>query len=145
MFGWLEKKHWFLVSDVSGLVKGMTSNLSWLTVIAVLLVPFSAYLLWHTTFGLRLRSVGEAPTAADSLGVPVYRMKYIGVLISGALSGLAGRVPRARERGSLQGGPDRRARLHRPRRADLRQLDASRHRDGCRALRLRGRAPAAQQ
>jgi len=90
MFGWLEKKHWFLISDLSGLAKGMTANLSWLTVIAVLLVPFSAYLLWHTSFGLRLRSVGEAPTAADSLGVPVYRMKYIGVLISGALSGLAG-------------------------------------------------------
>jgi simple sugar transport system permease protein len=59
-------------------------------VIAVVLVPFSAYLLWHTKFGLRLRSVGEAPTAADSLGVPVYRMKYIGVVISGGLAGLAG-------------------------------------------------------
>jgi simple sugar transport system permease protein len=68
----------------------MTNNLSWLTIIAVVLVPFSAYVLWHTAFGLRLRSVGEAPTAADSLGVPVYRMKYIGVVISGCLSGLAG-------------------------------------------------------
>ena len=56
----------------------------------MLLVPFSAYLLWHTQFGLRLRSVGEAPTAADSLGVPVYLMKYIGVIISGGLAGLAG-------------------------------------------------------
>ena len=56
----------------------------------MLLVPFSAYLLWHTKFGLRLRSVGEAPTAADSLGVPVYLMKYIGVVISGGLAGLAG-------------------------------------------------------
>jgi simple sugar transport system permease protein len=89
-FGALEKHHWFFVSDLAGLVKGLTSNLSWLTVIAVLLVPFSAYLLWHTRFGLRLRSVGEAPTAADSLGVPVYLMKYIGVAISGALAGLAG-------------------------------------------------------
>ena len=69
-FGWLEKKHWFFVSDLAGLVKGMTVNLSWLTVIAIVLVPFSAYVLWHTAFGLRLRSVGEAPTAADSLGVP---------------------------------------------------------------------------
>ena len=90
MFGWLGRKHWFLVSDFAGLVKGMTVNLSWLTIIAVVLVPFSAYLLWHTTFGLRLRSVGEAPTAADSLGVPVYLMKYMGVVISGMLSGLAG-------------------------------------------------------
>jgi general nucleoside transport system permease protein len=90
MFGWLEKKHWFLVSDFGGVVKGLTANLSWLTIISVALVPLSAYLLWHTTFGLRLRSVGEAPTAADSLGVPVYRMKYIGVTISGMLAGLAG-------------------------------------------------------
>ena len=71
-------------------MKGLTSNLSWLTVIAILLVPFSAYLLWHTRFGLRLRSVGEAPTAADTLGVPVYRMKYLGVVISGGLAGLGG-------------------------------------------------------
>ncbi len=90
IFGWLEKRHWFFVSDLAGLGKGLTSNLSWLTVIAVLLVPFSAYLLWHTKFGLRLRSVGEAPTAADSLGVPVYLMKYIGVVISGGLAGLGG-------------------------------------------------------
>ena len=89
-FGWFEKQHWFFVSDLAGLMKGLTSNLSWLTVIAVLLVPLSAYLLWHTKFGLRLRSVGEAPTAADSLGVPVYLMKWIGVLISGGLAGLAG-------------------------------------------------------
>ena len=90
LFGWLEKQHWFFVSDLAGLMKGLTSNLSWLTVIAVLLVPASAYLLWHTKFGLRLRSVGEAPTAADSLGVPVYLMKWIGVVISGGLAGLAG-------------------------------------------------------
>jgi len=90
LFGWLENHEWFFVSDLAGLLKGLTSNLSWLTVIAVLLVPFSAYVLWHTRFGLRLRSVGEAPTAADSLGVPVYRMKYIGVVISGGLAGLGG-------------------------------------------------------
>ena len=90
IFGWFEEKGWFFVSDLAGLLKALTSNLSWLTVIAILLVPFSAYVLWHTRFGLRLRSVGEAPTAADTLGVPVYRMKYLGVVISGGLAGLGG-------------------------------------------------------
>jgi simple sugar transport system permease protein len=46
--------------------------------------------LWRTRFGLRLRSVGENPAAAESLGVPVYTMKYIGVVISGGLAGLGG-------------------------------------------------------
>ncbi len=58
--------------------------------IAFLLVPISWFVLWRTVFGLRLRSCGENPTAADSLGVPVYRMKYYGVIISGGLAGLAG-------------------------------------------------------
>ena len=53
-------------------------------------MPFSAYVLWRTPFGLRLRSIGEKPSAADSLGVAVYRMKYIGVTISGMLAGLGG-------------------------------------------------------
>ena len=47
-------------------------------------------MLWRTPFGLRLRSIGEKPSAADSLGVAVYRMKYIGVTISGVLAGLGG-------------------------------------------------------
>jgi simple sugar transport system permease protein len=46
--------------------------------------------LWRTAFGLRLRSCGESPSAAETLGVNVYRYKIIAVLISGAISGLAG-------------------------------------------------------
>jgi ABC-type uncharacterized transport system permease subunit len=53
-------------------------------------VPASYLILWRTSFGLRLRSCGENPAAADSLGVPVYRLKYIAVVISGALAGLGG-------------------------------------------------------
>ena len=49
-----------------------------------------AWLLWKTPWGLRLRSCGEDPWAAESLGVRVLRMKYYGVIISGMLSGLAG-------------------------------------------------------
>jgi simple sugar transport system permease protein len=88
--GWLERHRWFFLSDVGGMVKGLTGDVSLLTILSVALVPLSAWLLWRTRFGLRLRSVGENPGAAESLGVPVYTMKYIGVVISGGLAGLGG-------------------------------------------------------
>ncbi|MBN1093885.1 ABC transporter permease [Blastococcus sp. TML/M2B] len=81
---------WFLVSDVAGLLRGFTSGLGILTLVAILLVPVSYLVLWRTAFGLRLRACGENPAAADTLGVPVYRMKYIAVIISGGLAGLGG-------------------------------------------------------
>jgi simple sugar transport system permease protein len=68
----------------------VTSGVAVVTVLAVLLIPVTYLLLWRTSFGLRLRSCGENPAAADSLGVPVYRMKYIAVVISGGLAGLGG-------------------------------------------------------
>ncbi len=90
LLGDLERRHWFLLSDVAGIARGLTADVSLLTLLAVLLVPFSFFVLWRTAFGLRLRSVGENPVAADSLGVPVYRLKYAAVTISGALAGLGG-------------------------------------------------------
>lgn len=79
-----------VVSDVAGLLGGLVTNLTPLVVIGFALVPLSYYLLWRTRFGLRLRSCGENPVAAESLGVNVYRYKYVGVLISGGLAGLGG-------------------------------------------------------
>jgi general nucleoside transport system permease protein len=90
LLGDLERQHWFLLSDVAGVLRGLTSGVGLLTLLAVLLVPASYLLLWRTAFGLRLRSCGENPAAADSLGVPVYRLKYIAVVISGALAGMGG-------------------------------------------------------
>jgi general nucleoside transport system permease protein len=58
--------------------------------IAVFLVPLAWYVLYKTPFGLRLRSVGENPEAADAAGVPVARMRYAGVLLSGILAGIGG-------------------------------------------------------
>jgi len=59
-------------------------------VIAFALVPLSYYVLYYTPFGLRLRAVGENPEAADAAGVSVNRMRYTGVLLSGALAGIGG-------------------------------------------------------
>ncbi|WP_199486758.1 ABC transporter permease [Actinomadura logoneensis] len=88
--GSVEKHHWFLVSDVAGVLRGLTAGMSVLTLIAVLLVPVTFFVLWRTPFGLRVRSCGEDPYAAESLGVNVYRMKYAAVMISGGCAGLAG-------------------------------------------------------
>ena len=54
------------------------------------LVPVSWYVLYRTPFGLRLRAVGENPEAADAAGVSVTRMRYVAVLISGALAAVGG-------------------------------------------------------
>jgi len=86
----LEDTGLFFLSDAAGILGGLTRDVSLLTLLAVLLVPFSFFVLWRTSFGLRLRSVGENPVAADSLGVAVYRMKYAAVVISGAMAGLGG-------------------------------------------------------
>ena len=61
-----------------------------MTVLVFALVGVSALVLWHTSFGLRLRSCGENPQAAESLGVNVIRYKWIAVVISGALAGIGG-------------------------------------------------------
>jgi general nucleoside transport system permease protein len=86
----LQARHWFLVSDLAGVIGGLVTGLSLLTVVALLLVPGTWWLLWRTPFGLRLRSCGENPVAAESLGVNVYRYKYVAVVISGGLAGLGG-------------------------------------------------------
>lgn len=58
--------------------------------LAFALVPLSAFALWRTRFGLRLRACGENPAAVDSAGVSVARLRYAGVLIAGALCGVSG-------------------------------------------------------
>ncbi|QKW50334.1 ABC transporter permease [Streptomyces buecherae] len=86
----LEKHHWFLVSDVAGVLGGLVTDISALTVLAIALFAGTFLVLWKTSFGLRLRSCGENPTAAESLGVNVYFYKYAAVVTSGALAGLGG-------------------------------------------------------
>lgn len=62
------------------------------TYLGFAIMAVSALVLYKTRFGLRLRACGEHPQAADSVGVNVYRMRYAGVAISGALAGIGGLV-----------------------------------------------------
>jgi simple sugar transport system permease protein len=57
---------------------------------ALLMVPLSYWIVFRTAFGLRLRSVGEHPRAAETVGLSVYRIRYTGVVLSGILAALGG-------------------------------------------------------
>ena len=62
------------------------------TYLCIIIFVVLSVLLYKTRFGLRLRACGENPQAADSLGINVYRMRYAGTTISGALAGMGGFV-----------------------------------------------------
>ena len=61
-----------------------------LVYIALLIVPGAWWLLFKTTFGLRLRAVGENPEALDTAGVSVVKIRFIAIIICGVLCGLSG-------------------------------------------------------
>lgn len=90
ILGWIANKNWFFISDLTAVLRGITGDLSYVTIVAIAFVPLAYFILWKTAFGLRLRSAGEAPVAAESLGVNVYAMKYAGVVLSGGFAGLGG-------------------------------------------------------
>ena len=62
------------------------------TYLGIIILIISCIVLYKTRFGLRLRACGEHPQAAASVGISVYKMRYMGVLISGALAGIGGLV-----------------------------------------------------
>jgi simple sugar transport system permease protein len=86
----LAEKGWFIVSDVAAFVGALTTSLSTFSILVFALVAVSGWILWRTSFGLRLRSCGENPQAAETLGVNVYLYKYIAVVVSGGLAGIGG-------------------------------------------------------
>jgi simple sugar transport system permease protein len=88
--GWLEERKWFVLSDIAGFLRGLTEDLSFDIVLGGLMLVVAWYVLWRTPLGLRLRAAGEKPSAPDSLGVSVAKMRYIGMALSGMMAGLGG-------------------------------------------------------
>src|SRR5438876_8929739 len=84
-----------LLPALSGLLPFMPewrifTDVSSVSLLALVVVLVTRYVLYRTPFGLRLRAVGENPEAADAAGVSVNLMRYIGVMLSGALAGIGG-------------------------------------------------------
>ncbi len=86
----IDDKNIFFLSNISGLLYGITRDLSIVTVSLLLLVPLTSWILWRSKFGLRMRFSGENPMAAESLGINVYRTRYIAISVSGMLASLGG-------------------------------------------------------
>lgn len=62
------------------------------SILAIAVAIIAWFVIYKTPFGLRLRSVGEHPMAADTMGINVTKMRYIAVMISGALAGIGGAI-----------------------------------------------------
>jgi simple sugar transport system permease protein len=80
---YIEEKKAFIIN-----IHGFEFN--WFMVLTLFVVIAAYIVLYKTKFGLRLMACGEHPQAADSVGINVYKMRWAGVLISGALGGLGG-------------------------------------------------------
>ena len=65
-------------------------TVNWFIVVSVVALALAWFILYRTRFGMRLMSCGEHPQAADSVGINVYKMRWAGVLMSGALGGIGG-------------------------------------------------------
>ena len=112
IFGWespdwlltISKWEWWYISDLAQLSRGLLRGTSWVSIIALLLVPFTVWLIWRTRFGLRLRICGEKPSAGEAQGIDIIRYKYVAVIISGGLAGLGGAFISTELSGLFQGG-----------------------------------------
>lgn len=80
------------LSDIPVVGQIFFHNTSLVAYFGIIVAVFSWWVLKYTRFGLRLRSVGEHPEAADSVGISVYRYRYMGVMLSGLLGGIGGAI-----------------------------------------------------
>ncbi|CAM3706267.1 ABC transporter permease [Mesobacillus zeae] len=80
------------------------SRIPYTSYIAILAAIVVWYVIYKTPFGLRLRSVGEHPMAADTMGINVTRMRYIGVILSGVFAGIGGAIYALSISGNFTGG-----------------------------------------
>jgi len=91
VLGWIERQHNVpIVSDVAGLLRGATNGIYLPTLLALLIIPITMFMLWRTRFGLRLRASGESPQAGESLGVHINKIRYQALMVSGALASFGG-------------------------------------------------------
>lgn len=81
-----------VLGDIPVIGKIFFQNTYWTSFLAIIVAIIVWYVVTKTPFGLRLRSVGEHPMAADTMGINVTKMRYYGVILSGALGGLGGGV-----------------------------------------------------
>lgn len=81
-----------ILKDIPIIGEIFFENTSLVAYIAILISVLVWFIIYKTRFGLRLRSVGENPQAADTLGINVYLMRYAGVLLSGFFGGMGGAV-----------------------------------------------------
>ncbi|MFC4617405.1 ABC transporter permease [Camelliibacillus cellulosilyticus] len=88
----IDKTNVPLLHDIPVIGPLFFSNVAYTSYIAIIIAFIVWYIINKTAFGLRLRSVGEHPMAADTLGINVTRMRYIGVALSGAFGGIGGAV-----------------------------------------------------
>ena len=98
-------------------------NVDVTTLLALIVTILMIWIFYKTTWGLHLRAVGEHPAAADTLGINVYRVRYICVIISGVLAGFGGAAMTlaiARDRSAVHAHGDQRPGLYRDRGGHLR-------------------------
>lgn len=81
-----------ILSDIPFIGPMLFKSVYGSSILAIVVAVLAWFIIYKTPFGLRLRAVGEHPMAADTMGINVTRMRYIAVIISGALAGIGGAV-----------------------------------------------------